>query len=111
MLDSKIVEIAKKIGEYYLQKNNQDYDEAGLELLKLGITQISISDTEITIEVARPGLLIGKRAENIDKLTKYLNCKVKIIEAVDYIYNYIIPYPEQEYPEWYTFEIESDETL
>jgi len=82
-------DLARIIGEFYLDKNKGDYKKAHEEISSLGITEIYLSKTfikTISIKLLRPGLIIGRRGENIDKLKEYLSkqlgfsCQLKIIE-------------------------------
>jgi len=96
MIPDKVKEAARNIGAFYLQKNHGDFKAAELEILKLQISSISVDDklpnsVSIAITTGRPGLLIGKRGENIDALTKFLGTQVKVIEDRDPLSSYLIP--------------------
>ena len=62
-------------------------DRAVEEINKLGILKVhtrfnqTTSKTKITIELCRPGLLIGKYGENIDALSKFTDCDIHIVET------------------------------
>lgn len=57
------------------------------EINKLGIMKVhtrfnqTTSKTKITIELCRPGLLIGRYGENFDNLSKFTNCEIHIVET------------------------------
>jgi len=96
MISHEIAIISGLIGQFYLHKNNDDYEKAGDEVKNLFITDIQVDETTVSITCSRLGLLIGKRGENIGNLEKFLNKKVKIFEAKDNLLNYLIPYPPME---------------
>lgn len=88
--------IAKKvaglIGQFYLQKNQNDYEKAEAEITDLRISKVEVAGKTVTITAARIGKLIGKRGTNVDALGKFLGMEVKMIE--DDLYNHLIPVPE-----------------
>lgn len=88
-----VIEIAQKIGEFFLRKNEFDYSAAENEIWKLRINNISFDymHTSITIETSRPGMLIGRRGEQIEQLSKFLGVKVKITETRQHILDYLVP--------------------
>jgi len=88
---------ARKIGLFYLEKNNNNYEATEQEINKLRITKVDVTDNKVIIITERPGLLIGKRGENIDKLTEALGMNVHIIEEFDPLSAYLIPYDYSEY--------------
>lgn len=109
MFSEKVKEIAKSIGQFYLQKNNGDYIATEKEVLRLQIKKIEFlirenpageQIHEAIITAGRVGLLIGKRGTNIDALTKHLGMKVKIMEDNDPLESYLIPYEpvDDDYP-------------
>lgn len=101
MIPENIREIAKIIGEYFLERNGGDYSKTELDLLRLGISNIAQRDDgKIAITTARPGLLIGKRGETVDKLTKRLGKTIHIIEEMDPLINYLVPQKEED-DSWY----------
>jgi predicted metal-dependent RNase len=66
---------------------------ARANLEKVKITNIEFDGEDIVITTARPGILIGKRGENLDALTKYLhevtsfkNLQIKEDRIQDYLY-------------------------
>lgn len=88
---------ARKIGLFYLKKNNNDYEATEQEINKLRITKVDVTDNKVIIITERPGLLIGKRGENIDKLTDALGMEIHIIEEFDPLSAYLIPYDYDKY--------------
>jgi len=92
--DKKLRAIAIKIGEFYLEKNKdtdtlKNFNKATEEIYSLGITQLILKRNKIIITLQRPGVLIGKRGENIDSLSKFLNMEIDIKE--DNIISWILP--------------------
>lgn len=73
--------VGYEIGNFYLQKFNGDYSKAGEEVRKLQVTDIKVLEDEVEISLGRPGLLIGKGGENIDKLSAHLKKKIKVVET------------------------------
>lgn len=97
MISEQVQEIARQIGKFYLTKNNGDYKKASDEILKLQITKLEVlDDGRVCITTNRPGLLIGKRGENIDNVCRHLGMKIHVIEEMDHIYNYLIPYLQED---------------
>lgn len=49
---------------------------------QLGLCDLSYDgdSNELTVTLRRPGLLIGEGGKDIDRLEKYLDCKIKIKE-------------------------------
>jgi ribosomal protein S3 len=91
MLDQKVRDVAKKIGNFYLLKNNGDYAKTEEEINSLQISKIEVTDDTVAITTNRPGLLIGRRGTNVDMLTEALKMKIKIIEEEDAIINWLVP--------------------
>jgi ribosomal protein S3 len=79
-------DFARFIGEFYLDKNKGDYKKTNEEIADLRITKIDYNFRTLSITIGRPGLIIGRRGENIDKLKEYLSKQIigsfelKIIE-------------------------------
>ena len=102
---SKEKEVISQIGRFFLERNlkksdnetkvHQVYLQTRKEIQILGITRIVLtSDNEIEIHLDRPGLLIGKKGEQIDALSEYLNKKYginKIQIREDNLFMYLIP--------------------
>ncbi len=106
MISEQVKQICHKIGMFYLEKMNGNYDAAREEVDRLRIESIEIKEVKIkqsrdpgievttsgpiiveTVVITLPmvGLLIGRRGENIDNLSKYLQMPVKVIESPDYL--------------------------
>lgn len=99
MINPKIKEICESIGQFYLQKNDGDYIATRHEIKEVDFTKVEWNEDEgkITLEVDRPGLIIGKRGENLYQLVKHLETDVAakyvcIEEARDNLNDYIIPH-------------------
>ena len=89
-------EIAMKIGQYYLKKNNYDFQATAVELEKLRITDIAFSGDKVTISTSRPGLLIGLRGRTIEALTEYLGVKIHLIESSHWL-DWLVPVNPADY--------------
>lgn len=102
MLSKEVRNIANHIGEFYLAKNNGDIDKTNDELERLRLNRIELSSEAIVLVTSRPGILIGKRGENITKLIEYLagpypEKKVKIVEDMDDLLYLLHRMPEDEW--------------
>jgi len=91
MISREVQEVAAKIGEFFLNKHSGDYVATQKAVEALRITQISLAENKVTIELGRPGLLIGRRCEQIDNLGEFLGLKIHIVEATDHILNWLVP--------------------
>jgi len=79
------------IAQFYRDKSVND-DEATEMLRKIGITKVEYKHKEcptckhcqavMEITAINIGILVGKKGCNIDDLSKYLNCEIKIKEDV-----------------------------
>lgn len=74
--------IARNIGYYFLEKNNNDYEACYRELdsLKIHGYEISSETPEaifFVILLERPGLLIGYHGKDIENLQNFLSDKFK----------------------------------
>lgn len=87
--------VASKIGAFYLQKHNMDYDKTAAAIECLRISKVEVAGNAVSITTARPGILIGPRGKNVDALTAYLGMEVKIIEDRDPLLEYLIPEPPE----------------
>ena len=89
---SKAQEFAGKIGQFYLEKRNFDYDETAEDLERLRIANIEFDETkkELKISLSRPGLLIGQKGKNIEDLTKALGVNIKIVEVGNWL-DFLVP--------------------
>lgn len=77
----------KLIGQFYLQKNNEDWEKAIDEITQLRITNMRIVDDKLEITSNRPGLIIGPKGSNINALEKYLKIQIMIKEEKhDWLY-------------------------
>jgi len=94
------INIAKQIGEFYLEKNKGDYEKTREEIERLRIVDIvQLADT-VEIKAVRVGLLIGPGGKNINQLEQYLGQKIYIKEEKESLLDYIIPVPEMEYDDY-----------
>lgn len=94
-MNEQAKDIAVGIGQFYLAKNNNDYNATDKELASLDITNIVVATTgEVVISTGRPGLLIGKRGLNQDNLAAYLKRPVIIVEVDSVIGNMLPPHLE-----------------
>jgi ribosomal protein S3 len=105
MWSNEVKEVARKIGQYYLQKArdriettydiipqyNSSHAKAEAEICRLGISKIEVEGNIVTITAARVGLLIGVRGRNIDALNKFLNMDIRVIEDTNSLNDYLIP--------------------
>lgn len=93
-ISEQIKEIANLIGDFYLNKNKGDYQKAAKEIYELQITDLCrLVDNIVVITTGRPGLLIGKKGDNIFALIDWLKRPIKIQEAEDSLLDYLIPQP------------------
>lgn len=98
-------QIISAIGFYYFLKNNKDVQKANEEINLLKIHNIDFKNNIITIKLERPGVLIGRRGENIDNLTGYL-CKdlqkdiqINIVEELELQNLRSFEYVDYDYPD------------
>lgn len=91
-------EVAARIGNFYLRKNNGDYaaSQKEIEQLRISKVEVTVDGNCVIITTARPGLVIGRRGQNIDALTDALRMKVRIVEEADPLDSYLIPQPPEE---------------
>lgn len=96
-------DVLHEIGQFYLTLELEDpnnnissdcYELAIKKLKELEITHIKISGNTLTIYLGRPGILIGKKGENIYKLERYLMAvtnieKIELFE--DSLYCHLFP--------------------
>ena len=116
MITKNSRELAARIGQYYLAKNNGDYDKTRSDIELLKITEVlSVGSDIAVIKTGRPSMLIGKRGDNIDQLSAYLGKRIYIYENPECIEDYLIPQPKIEmendlkFQELYDFDNELDE--
>ncbi len=103
-ISDEVKDIAAKIGQFYLQKHNGNYEEAEKEIISLHISKIEVTNEFISVNLMRVGKFIGKRGENVTNLETFLGKKVKIFENTDSLLNYLIPFDEIAYAQ----EMEAD---
>lgn len=65
-------DIARAIGYFYYEKENQNEDNAIKAINDIQIQNIEYNDGTLCITLGRPGIFIGKRGENIMAITNYL---------------------------------------
>ena len=72
--DIHLQEIGYRIADFYLQKNNNNYEAAEKEVQTLKIRDLKLDGRTgtLTICTSRPGLLIGHKGINIDNLHSFL---------------------------------------
>ena len=79
---------------FYLAKNNNDYQKTADEIRSMRVAEIIAIGDVVLIKVGRPGVLIGKRGQNIDALQAAIGKKIHIVEVEDSdIEYYLIPRP------------------
>ena len=100
MLPKPIREAAKLIGEFYLQKNNGDYNKTEQEIINLRISKLEIIGNKLHITTELPGWLIGKRGENIYKIETLFKEKmqlgISVSEDQDCLQSCLVPIKEDE---------------
>lgn len=77
MLSNEVREMARKIGQLY------NYDRN--ELAKLAITKLEFVDGKLRITTGRPGVVIGKRGQNVERIAQALGVFITIVEDGDYL--------------------------
>lgn len=94
-------DIAHKIGQFYLIKNNYNYEVAAEQIIVCGITDLQVVEEEVEIHCTKPGLLLGKKCLNLLALADHLGLPIKIIES-NSIVDFIIPdcYGDDYYLRW-----------
>jgi ribosomal protein S3 len=90
------MKIYKAIGEFYLKKHANDYEKTREDLRNLLISDVICAYDVVIIKTSRPGLLIGKKGENITALEKHLEKRVAVVE-VNSFSDWLMPYPETDY--------------
>jgi ribosomal protein S3 len=103
MISEEVKSLARKIGQFYLEKNSGVYAFAEKDILNLRILKIDlIENCVVLIELSRPGVLIGKRGENLYALSRFLEKPIKVVEAEENILDYLVPQPS-------LYDVESEE--
>lgn len=99
MLPHPVREACKVIGHFYLHKHKNNYALAADEITKLQITKVEINQNKLCITAGRVGMLIGRRGENIDNLSKFvqsqLQMEIRVIEDEDGLLDCLIPHKEE----------------
>jgi ribosomal protein S3 len=85
-------DFARMIGEFYLIKNRGDYKKTSEEIATIQITGVDYNCRVLRIVTGRPGLIIGRRGENIDKLKEYVLKQIGEIFELKIIEDKVIPY-------------------
>lgn len=75
-------DIARAIGYFYFERENKDEGEAIEAIKNLQIHKIEYTDGVVIITLSRPGLLIGKKGENITSLVEYLKKEFKDMKEI-----------------------------
>lgn len=103
MITKDVKEICEQIGEFYLNKNLLDYQKTEIEILRIGFSNIELDEnkTKVTVTVARPGLFIGSRGQNVEQLEKCLGKKIHIVEERENLNDLLIPVEPYLYEEDY----------
>jgi predicted RNA-binding protein Jag len=89
-------ETAYKISDFYLTKHRGNYTDAIDDIDKLRISNIEVIDGVVSIHTPRPGLLIGRKGENINALSAFLGVQIKICESYDWE-SILFPYDPADY--------------
>lgn len=92
-VQKQIRDVARKIGQFYLAKNNNDYEATQKEIERLRISKLEFDGPKLVIQLASPGLLIGFKADNITKLQEYLDLSIYIVE-VESLLDSLVPYDD-----------------
>jgi predicted metal-dependent RNase len=79
--EHKTYEVSVQIGFFYFEKAEGEdtrakIDKAYKEIESLGITRIEVENDTATIYLSRPGLIIGRKGENIQKLLEFIQKRV-----------------------------------
>lgn len=106
MIPPNIQEIASLIGQFFLRENKHDYEATAKFITELRINRLELVDGKLLIETSRPGLLIGRYGETIEKLEAFLGMKIHIEETMQHLLDFLIPYPpydddyDHDYDDW-----------
>lgn len=84
--------VAYKISDFYLRKHEHNYENAGNAVSQLNITDIQVKEDKISIYLSRPGLLIGRKGQNIEALQIFLNKPIEIFESFSWN-DILVPQP------------------
>ncbi len=97
---SDLINLAGDIGHFFLLKNERSYHECHKEIDSLHITGLDIIDGKAVITLSRPGLLIGRKGEQIEKLAKHLGMPIYVKETENRVLDYLYPYEPYEWDTW-----------
>lgn len=104
--DDELLNISEEKKMEYNIAWDKTYIDTERQLIQLGITGCSFDEltSKITLQLARPGFLIGERGKNIEALGEYLkkqidNSSIKIKVEEDNIMGYLIPIDPKQYDE------------
>jgi hypothetical protein len=77
-------ELFSKFWAFYFIKHGRCYPDACEEIRNLDMTELDVVpymlDERVHIKLRRPGILIGAKGDNINKLTEFLGMKIHIEE-------------------------------
>ncbi len=81
----RLMEIGYEINSYYTQKHTVDgvcnYAKAQEDVRNCCITNLELKLGKLVVHTRRPGLFIGRKGENIEGLSKFLNIPIHIEEV------------------------------
>lgn len=83
-------DITRVIGYFYFERENENEDVACEAIRDLQIHKIEYTDGVVIITLSRPGFLIGKKGENIIRLTEYLKKEFKDMKEIKIIEDNIL---------------------
>lgn len=94
LFTEKEQKIISGIGQFFLNKNDQDFKKTEQQLLAMHITDIYPLTNRVIIVLRRPGLIIGKRGQTVEELKNFLGLSEIIIieDAKPHINDFLIPY-------------------
>ena len=86
-----------QIGFFYLDKNNRDHEVTTKDIESLRIRDlVLVNPKKLKIFTARPGLILGRRGQNLDALQKHLNLEIEVEECDDWLV-WLIPSRPDDY--------------
>jgi ribosomal protein S3 len=94
-------EIYEMLWEFF-QGECDSREETEKLIRTIDFTEITINTDTLVLKVRRPGMLIGKKGERVEKLRDFLGLKISIEEEEKQLLaDRIIPYYLYDYePEW-----------
>lgn len=84
MQPRKPTEKEKQIGYAISNFYSKKFLDGGSEIEKLKIRDIIVDENGVHIYLVRPGLLIGRRGQNLKELEEHLDKKVSVYESYDW---------------------------